>query len=160
MTRLFAAAAALLFFCLPLGCGTPPKGAGAGRYAAVEIDGFSRTSIDLAVQQVCERHAYTKVSQKNDSFTYEKPGSTGQNILWGNLERGVWERIVIKVTRLTEADHFLVTLDAYRIHDHGDSLLEESKKMGSAMQSKYQALVEEIKKLLEPIPPPPEPASK
>lgn len=152
MLRLLTAA---LFASLLLaGCTTPPKGAGAGKYAAVEIDGFSRSSVRLAISQVCEKQGYKQIAEINDKMTFEKPAGTGQNIVWGGLDKGVWERIEISVTRLSDADHFLVSLDAYRINNHGDSLLEDSKKMGFAMQSKYQELLENVRKLLAPMTPP------
>lgn len=149
MLRLLIAAlsAGLLF----TGCTTPPKGAGAGRYAAVEIDGFSRSSVRLAISQVCEKQGYKQIAERNDKLTFEKPGSTGQNIMWGGLDKGVWDRIEISVTRMTEEDHFLVSLDAYRINNHGDSLLEDSTKAGFAVQSKYQELLENVRKLLAPM---------
>lgn len=135
------------------GCTSPPKGAGTGRYAAVEIAGFSRSSVRLAIVQVFEKQGYRQIAEINDKMTFEKPGSTGQNIVWGALDKGVWERIEISVTRLTEEDNFLVSLEAFRISAHGDSLLEDSKKMGFAMQSKYQELLENVRKLLSPITP-------
>ena len=138
--------------CLLLGgCTTPPKGAGAGRYAAVEIDGFSRPSVRLAISQVCEKRGYKQIAEVNDKLPFEKPGSTGQNVMWGGLDKGVWDRIEVSVTRMTEQDHFLVSLDAYRISNHGDSLLEDSTKAGFAVQSKYQELLEEVRKLLAPM---------
>lgn len=152
MLRLLTAA---LFASLLLaGCTTPPKGAGVGKYAAVEIDGFSRSSVRLAISQVCEKQGYKQIAEINDKMTFEKSAGTGQNIVWGGLDKGVWERIEISVTRLSDADHFLVSLDAYRINNHGDSLLEDSKKMGFAMQSKYQELLENVRKLLAPMTPP------
>ncbi|MBX3731014.1 MAG: hypothetical protein KF791_00310 [Verrucomicrobiae bacterium] len=134
------------------GCTTPPTGAGKGRYAAVEVDGFSRDAVRLAIAQVFEREGYKLVNEKNNALTYEKAASTGQNVLWGNLERGVWERVIISITRLREGDFFLVSLDAYRINNHGDAVLEDAKKMGFAMQSKYQDLLEQVRKLLAPLP--------
>ncbi|MBN8248729.1 MAG: hypothetical protein J0L84_14975 [Verrucomicrobia bacterium] len=141
-----------LLWALLSGCTSPPKGAGSGKYAAVEIDGFSRVSVRLATLQVFEREGYKLLSEKNDSITFEKAGSTGQNVLWGNLERGVWERVVVTINRLSEGDRFLVFLDAFRIHNHGDAVLEDSKKMGFAVQSKYQELLEKVRSLLEPLP--------
>jgi hypothetical protein len=141
-----------LLWALLSGCTSPPQGAGSGRYAAVEVDGFSRISVRLATLQVFEREGYKLLSEKNDSITFEKAGSTGQNVLWGNLERGVWERVVVTINRLSDGDRFLVYLDAFRIHNHGDAVLEESKKMGFAVQSKYQALLEQVRALLEPLP--------
>lgn len=146
--------APLLLGILLTGCTTPPKGAGAGRYAAVEISGFSRSSVRLAIVQVCEKQGYRQIAEVNDKMTFEKPGSTGQNIVWGALDKGVWDRIEISVLRMAEQDNFLVSLDAYRISSHGDSLLEESKKAGFAVQSKYQALLEDVRKLLAPMTPP------
>ncbi|MEN9674962.1 MAG: hypothetical protein RIS76_858 [Verrucomicrobiota bacterium] len=146
--------AALFASLLLAGCTTPPKGAGTGKYAAVEIDGFSRSSVRLAISQVCEKQGYKQIAEINDKMTFEKSASTGQSIVWGGLDKGVWERIEVSVTRLSDEDHFLVSLDAYRINNHGDSLLEDSKKMGFAMQSKYQELLENVRKLLAPMPPP------
>jgi len=147
-----------LLLILPLvgalfaGCTSPPVGAGSGRYAAVEVDGFSRTSVRLATLQVFEREGYKLLTEKNDNITFEKSGSTGQNVLWGNLERGVWERVVVTINRLSEEERFLIYLEAYRVHNHGDAVLEDSKKMGFAMQSKYQELLEKVRALLEPLP--------
>lgn len=136
------------------GCTTPPTGAGAGRYAAVEVDGFSRSSVQLAIVQVVEKQGYKQTAQVNDKMTFEKPGSTGQNIMWGGLDKGVWDRIEISVTRLSEDDHFLISLNAFRINNHGDSLLEDSTRAGFAVQSKYQELLEKVRQLLAPLPPP------
>jgi len=133
-------------------CTSSPTGAGSGKYAAVELSGFSRVSVQMATEQVFVRNGYKMVLQKNDVLTYEKPGSTGQNIMWGALDKGVWERIQVHITRLGDADNFLVSADAYRVSSHGDSLLEDSKPMGFAMQSKYQDLLEQVHALLAPLP--------
>jgi hypothetical protein len=144
------------------GCGSSPKGAGSGKYAAVELNGFSRSAVQMATEQVFERNGYKLAVQTDptghhsaptsNSLTFEKPGSTGQSLVWGGLEKGVWEQVVVEITRLGDGDEFLLSAQAFRVKNHGDSLLEESSKMGVAMQSKYQELLEKVRKLLEPLP--------
>jgi hypothetical protein len=144
--------ASLLLAGFLTGCSSSPKGAGSGKYAAVELKGFSRMAIEMATEQVFLKEGFKLERRANETMIFEKPASTGQNIVWGGWQTGLWDRVVVKVTRLSEEDDFLLSADAFRVTSRGDSLLEEEKRMGFAVQSKYQKLLEGVKTLLEPMP--------
>ena len=144
--------------CLILsGCSTPPKGAGAGKYAAVELHGFSRASIDLATEQVMEEAGYKLDRRTPDGMIFDKQATTTQNVVWGGWQTGLWDRVQTRLARRGENDDFVLSADAYRVISKDDAVLEEERKMGFAVQAKYQKLLEKVKTLLEPLP---EPKSK
>ncbi len=134
------------------GCSSSPKGAGAGKYAAVEVSGFSRMAVEMATEQVFTEDGFKMASKSNESLVFERPSNTTQNIVWGGWQTGLWERVVVKITRLGEDDHFLVSADAFRVQSKDDRILEEEKKMGFAVQATYQKLLERVKSLLAPMP--------
>jgi len=142
----------LLLLGFVAGCSSSPEGAGTGKYAAVELDGFSRFAVDMAVQQVFENEGYKLASKSNDTLVFERESSGSQNVMWGNWSSRLWERVVTKVSRLGEGDRYLLSADAYRVKDKDDKMMEEEKKMGFAVQSKYQKLLEQVKTLLAPMP--------
>lgn len=139
------------------GCSTPPKGAGAGKYAAVELHGFSRASIDLATEQVMEEAGYKLDRRTPDGMIFDKQATTTQNLVWGGWQTGLWDRVQTKLSRRGEGDDFVLSADAYRVISKDDAVMEEERKMGSTVQSKYQKLLEKVRTLLEPLP---EPKSK
>jgi hypothetical protein len=139
------------------GCSTPPKGAGAGKYAAVELHGFSRASIDLATEQVMEEAGYKLDRRTPDGMIFDKKASSTQNLVWGGWQTGLWDRIQTKLSRRGEGDDFVLSADAYRVISKDDAVLEEERKMGFAVQAKYQKLLEKVRTLLAPLP---EPKSK
>lgn len=141
----------VLLLGLVAGCSSSPDGAGTGKYAAVELNGFSRFAVEMAVQQVFENEGYKLASKSNDSLVFEREASKGQTVMWGTWS-SLWERVVTKITRLGEGDRYLLSADAYRVKDKDDKIMEEEKKMGFAVQSKYQKLLEQVKTLLAPMP--------
>lgn len=142
----------VLFLGLVAGCSSSPGGAGTGKYAAVELDGFSRFAVEMAVQQVFENEGYKLASKSNDTLVFEREASGSQNVMWGNWSSRLWERVVTKISRLGDGDRYLLAADAYRVKDKDDKIMEEEKKMGFAVQSKYQKLLEQVKTLLAPMP--------
>jgi hypothetical protein len=139
------------------GCSTPPKGAGAGKYAAVELHGFSRASIDLATEQVMEEAGYKLDRRTPDGMIFDKQATSTQNLVWGGWQTGLWDRVQTRLSRRGEGDDFVLSADAYRVISKDDAVLEEERKMGFAVQAKYQKLLEKVKTLLDPLP---EPKSK
>jgi len=135
-----------------VGCSSPPKGTGSGKYAAVEINGFSRLAVEMATEQVFLKEGFKMASKTPESMIFERPGSTGQNVVWGGWQTGLWDRVVVKLTRLGEAEQFLLSADAFRVVSKDDSILEEERKMGFAVQTTYQKLLEKVKTLLAPMP--------
>ncbi|HAB16146.1 MAG TPA: hypothetical protein PLX89_06900 [Verrucomicrobiota bacterium] len=134
------------------GCQSSPTGAGTGKYAAVEISGFSRSAVEMATEQVFVKEGYKLAATGNQTLVFERPASTTQNVVWGGWQTGLWDRVVAKITRLGSDDDFLLSADAYRVQSKDDSILEKESKMGFAVQSKYQEMLEKVKKLLEPMP--------
>jgi len=135
-----------------VGCSSPPKGAGAGKYAAVEVSGFSRMAVEMAAEQVFTEAGFKLASKAGGTLTFEKPASCAQNIVWGGWQTGLWDRVVAKVTRIGDGENWILSADAYRVMSKGDSVLEEEKKMGFAVQAKYQKILERAKVLLDPMP--------
>lgn len=136
------------------GCSTPPKGAGAGKYSAVELHGFSRASIDLATEQVMEEAGYRLDRRTPDGMIFDKQATSTQNLVWGGWQTGLWDRVQTRLARRGEGDDFILSADAYRVVSKDDAVLEEERKMGFAVQAKYQKLLEKVKTLLEPLPEP------
>ncbi len=134
------------------GCSTPPKGPGAGKYAAVELHGFSRASIDLATEQVMEEAGYKLDRRTPDGMIFDKQATSTQNLVWGGWQTGLWDRIQTRLARRGEGDDFLLSADAYRVISKDDAVMEEERKMGFAVQAKYQKLLGKVKTLLEPLP--------
>ncbi len=134
------------------GCTSSPSGAGTGKYAAVELNGFSRTAVEMATEQVFEREGYKLASKSNDTLIFERPSSSTKNLVWGNWTSHLWDRVVTKITRLSEVDSFLLSADAFRVQNKDDKIMEEEKKMGFAVQKQYQELLERVKTLLAPMP--------
>ena len=149
-TRILTALA--LATALLSGCSTPPKGEGAGKYAAVELHGFSRASIDLATEQVMEEAGYKLDRRTPDGMIFDKQATTTQNLVWGGWQTGLWDRIQTKLSRRGEGDDFVLSADAYRVISKDDAVMEEERKMGFAVQAKYQKLLEKVRTLLEPLP--------
>lgn len=106
----------------------------------------------MATEQVFTEDGFKVASKSSESLVFERPSSSMQNIVWGGWQTGLWERVVVKITRLGEDDHFLVSADAFRVKSKDDSILEEEKKMGFAVQATYQKLLERVRGLLEPLP--------
>lgn len=145
----------LILAFLTSGCRTTPEGAGAGKYAAVEIRGFSRPLIELATRQIFEDEGYTLSVGKNsgpNSQTFEQVASSGANVMWGTWDmNGVHERVVVTLDQMTDDQEFLLHARAFRVRNKDDSILEESKAMGFSVQRKYQDLLVRVKRLLEPM---------
>ena len=112
------------------GCSSSPKGAGSGKYAAVELKGFSRMAIEMATEQVFVKDGFKLERRANETMIFEKPASTGQNIVWGGWQTGLWDRVVAKVTRLSEDDHFLLSADAFRVTSRGGQFARGRKEDG------------------------------
>ncbi len=143
-----------LILCLQLalgiflltGCKTPPPGA-EGSLAWVEIKGQTGPVINDAVDAVFKQNGYHLKKALRGEAVYQKPGSTSDNIAWGDWSSGVSIRVNVRVNPKPNGV-YLVFCDASIIRSADDPVMEETQKI-HFRRAPYQQLLDEVKAKLD-----------
>ena len=99
-----------------------------------------------------EEAGYKLDRRAPDGMIFDKQATTTQNVVRGGWQTGLWDRVQTRLARRGANDDFVLSADAYRVISKDDAVLEEERKMGFAVQAKYQKLLEKVKTLLDPLP--------
>jgi hypothetical protein len=135
---------------LTAGC-AGPKGAGASRFAAVEITAGQPELIGLAAEQVFGKAGYSGGGDPRRMVFTQDSGVAG-NLLYGGWEPGQSSlRVEAYIERLGDR-RYLLWCEAFQMRNAGDSILEEKRKLSRARRGKYQEYLEQVKRLVEPLP--------
>jgi hypothetical protein len=143
----------LLIACvgMVIGCRTSNPDAH-GSLAWVTVKG--RTTLEAArvTSEVFEKAGFVAVpldSNKENKLVFEKQGGTGDLLLYGDWSgKKIWYRIKLNFVVL-EHDTELITCDAFRVTDHGDSHFEEERKLSHTKGGTCRDLLQQVKAKLE-----------
>lgn len=137
---------ALLLLC---GCRTAGSGEKRSALASVTFHGNTPGQITRVVDQVFASHGYSADHQSPSTLEYEKEGSVGSNILYGNwLGEGVWIRVKAHLVPIGPGD-FRMDCMAYRVRDRGSSV-EEEIPFSRINKGAFQKLLNECAEKLKP----------
>jgi hypothetical protein len=127
------------------GCKTPSP-TGSSWLASVLIPDKTTSQIRVVATTIFEREGFRIQSLAGEEIVLEKPGSTMNNVMYGDLSSGVWIRVKLRI-RTYGPDARLLECNAYRVSDRGDRAFEREtsyKRSGS-----FQKLLDEIKAQLQ-----------
>jgi hypothetical protein len=116
-----------------------------GGVAAVEIHGNTPFQIRQVTVQVFSENGYSVVSQGPAGMTFEKKGSTFDNVTYGGLLDAVWVRVEATITPVAEKT-FRLQCRAHLLQGRGD--LEEDIHRAHVSDGPYQKLLDEVAKRL------------
>src|SRR5512133_2948090 len=115
----------ILFSCILLvGCRSTEHAKPA--LASVTFKGNTPGQISYAVDRAFAAHGYSVAHTGPYTMLFERKGSTGSNILYGNWtgDTPVWIRVKAQLVPL-EPEVFRIDCTAYRVRDRGKTLEEE-----------------------------------
>jgi len=127
------------------GCQTPPP-AGQGSLAWVEIDGRTSAEIRQATVEVFKENGYHLKTNSIVAATFEKPGSTMNNLAYGGWDSGVTIRLIVHVS-VQNNDTHLLHCEAFMVRDAGDRSVEDAQPI-HFRRGPYQELLNRVKEKL------------
>ena len=128
------------------GCQTPPP-AGQGSLAWVEIDGRTSAEIKQATVEVFKEDGYHLKTNSVATATFEKPGSTMNNLAYGGWDSGVTIRVIVHIDVQNNATQ-LLHCEAFMVRDVGDRSVEEAQRI-HFRRGPYQELLNRVKAKLQ-----------
>ena len=143
----------LLIACIGLfiGCRTSNPDAG-GSLAWVTVKGHTTLEAARVTSEVFQKAGFVAVpidSNKENKLVFEKEGSAGDLLLYGDWSgKKIWYRIKLNFVTL-EHDTEIITCDAFRVTDHGDSHFEEERKLTHTKGGTCRELLQQVKAKLE-----------
>ena len=136
--------AVLLLLCAS-GCSIF-SGFSSGPLASVTILNQTPEKIEEATTAVFVMNGYRTVSAGTSQLTFERPGSTDDNVAYGSLmfSRRVTERVLVSMRPAGEGSTIL-SCNAILVENPGDSLGEDTHKIGSNRKEPYERMLSSIR---------------
>jgi hypothetical protein len=128
------------------GCQSPPSGA-EGSIAWVTVTNHTPAEITDVAKNVFVRNGFKPAGGTQNQLTFERPGST-----WDDLEQGGWGEgvtVQVEVTVTAQSDSaWLLHCKAWLVRNPGDRILEDKHELTRMRSGRYQKLLEDAKKEL------------
>jgi len=122
------------------------SGFSSGPLASVTIYNQPRERIEEATTAVFVMNGYRSVVGHANQLTFERPGSTDDNVAYGSLmfNRKVTERVIVSM-RPTGEDTTLLSCNASLVENPGDPLGEDTHKIGSNHKETYERMLNSVR---------------
>ena len=145
-----------VFFLAGLGLGATgcqssfDKGPAQTALTSITVNDQTRSQIFTVTRQVFLAHGFTETVKKNDQLTFERPGTTADNLAYGSLlfDQKVNIRAVVTTTSVNP-NQTLVGCNAWLCQAGGDAFLNDEHKVGPLRKGPYEELMKEIQMQLK-----------
>ncbi len=122
------------------------------QFASVEIRGHSAQEIRGTTAIVFQEQGYKASSGNYSTLVFERPGSTMNNLAYGNwMGGGIATRVKLNIVNVT-GDLFRIDAHAFLVRNKGE-VLEEEVTISKMHRKPYQKMMDEIGKRLGQPPP-------
>jgi hypothetical protein len=134
------------------GCQTFSKGPADDSTASVKV--FNRTTDQIlgATRRVFIAHGFNETTAAGNQITFERPGTTADNLAFGNdlFDQTVNLRAVVTVTPV-DSNYTLVACQAWQVQTGGGGVLDDTHQVRGLRTAPYQDLMDKVQEqLLEP----------
>ena len=149
LTLRHAAALAPALLLLVTGCQSfshPPT----NNLSSVTITNYPMPQVAAAIDTVFLKHYFKGGQTGVGEFTYERPGSGMNNLVYGSyfFDEKVTVRVVVTVTP-AYGDKLLLSCTAALVEDAGDPVFEDDHTVHLLRKWPYEELLRDIRKQLE-----------
>jgi len=116
-----------------------------GNLASVTITNRPMADVAAAVTKVFTAHAFDEVSNRGNSFTFSRAGTSADRMAYGSLtfHRPITVRVVV-TTRPQGADSLVVGCNAWIIEAENDPVFQEVHPVRSFGRGPYEDLLKEV----------------
>jgi hypothetical protein len=129
------------------GCSSTSEQRRGGSLAAVEINHPSGEDIRELARRIFARAGYNLKSDL-EVMVFEKKSSVAEGVAFGAWEARVTDRVKLRYSAQAGGS-WLVGCDAYLVQHAGETVFEEEKKLTRVYRSRYQRLLDEVKRRAE-----------
>ena len=118
--------------------------------AAITLQTATTEQVQQTVIDVFSENLYKTAEAKAQSLTFERPGSTMDDIKYGGFfEDNIWVRVKVTISRYGDKTH-LVEADAFIIRHYDEGFFEEEQKLYKINNGPYKKLLKEVQARLTP----------
>ncbi len=142
-----------LLACCLLICGCKTTSGSASALASVEFRGNTPGQITRVVEETFIRHGYHVTRTGPFTTLFEREGSLGTSIMYGNWvteEKSVWIRVKVRLVPI-QPELFRLDCNACRVRDRGSSV-EEEIPFGKLNRGHFQEILDECASSLKGAP--------
>ena len=122
---------------------------GSTSFASSEIHNSSRSRVDAAVKSVFREEGFNLVSQRGNTFHFQKWGGRSSEIIYGSwFTEGVAVEPEVEIVTLGD-NNYAVLCDVYMREHNGASLLDANWQLRGSGKIAYNNLMGKVKKRAE-----------